>query len=295
MVVCSKVRGEGDTRVIAITQEFFIKDDKVDPMVQHAILIDDLVQSGNTLGECAAEIRAKYKFQSLSAYVTHAVFPRESYKQFLPDGKRAGVLDHFYVTDTNPTVSDVLAKVGAPFQVLSIVPLLVKSLSEDLKEKPLAFCVTLCSMSPVKKRAVELALQGYHYRIRTVAADSRVPKQPIGPTDIKAGALNRLRATFNTYAISIESGLCQVSGPGDWQEMTYIAIRKSANEEYVTKWVVGPYLSDERYKPLIARVLEAKGEITLGELLHAQDPTIPADEWYPRAELIAAALKKLLL
>jgi phosphoribosylpyrophosphate synthetase len=56
---------------------------------RHCLIVDDLVQSGGTLIECAAVLR-KAGATKVSAYVTHAVFPNDSYKKFLdqPDGKK---------------------------------------------------------------------------------------------------------------------------------------------------------------------------------------------------------------
>lgn len=45
-------------------------------------IVDDLVQSGNTLLECIDYCKKK-KSKSLSVYVTHAVFPNESWRKFL--------------------------------------------------------------------------------------------------------------------------------------------------------------------------------------------------------------------
>eukprot|EP00392_Amoebophrya_sp_AT5.2_P006517 g6529.t1 len=94
------------------------------PKGKHVILVDDMVQSGGTLLEsitCLVQGGAT----KVSCYVTHAVFPGESWRKFLPEtlGKICSCFDTFYVCDTIPTTRDVLEKVGKPFKVLSIAPL----------------------------------------------------------------------------------------------------------------------------------------------------------------------------
>jgi phosphoribosylpyrophosphate synthetase len=71
-VICSK-RREGDRRRIVISDG--------DPRGRHVVIVDDLVQSGSTLLECAHALEA-HGATAISAYVTHAVFPRESWRKF---------------------------------------------------------------------------------------------------------------------------------------------------------------------------------------------------------------------
>lgn len=112
-IVCVKKR-EGDKRVIQVAEG--------DPVGKHVVLIDDLVQSGGTLLEAAKAIRARGAVQ-VSAYCTHAVFPNESWRKFLPgcDGT-SPPLKHFWITNSIPTTAAVLQG-QAPFEVLSITPI----------------------------------------------------------------------------------------------------------------------------------------------------------------------------
>jgi len=75
-VICSK-RREGDQRRIVISDG--------DPRGRHVVIVDDLVQSGSTLLECAHALEA-HGATAISAYVTHAVFPRESWRKFAYTG-----------------------------------------------------------------------------------------------------------------------------------------------------------------------------------------------------------------
>lgn len=81
------------------------------------VIVDDLVRSGGTLIECAKGL-LDHGAAQVSCYVTHAEFPRESWRKFLP-GTCPVQLAHFWVTDT---CADVTAQLEgrAPFVVISI-------------------------------------------------------------------------------------------------------------------------------------------------------------------------------
>lgn len=142
IIICHKVRGEGDKRVVKL------KEGNVQG--KHCIIVDDLVQSGGTMLECAKELLANGA-KAVSAYVTHAIFPKESYRKFFvhdeaeasaavpaaasasaaapPSGApvlgrakslcESNAFRHFWVTDSNPNVSNKL-RGKKPFEVLSI-------------------------------------------------------------------------------------------------------------------------------------------------------------------------------
>ncbi|CAD7964395.1 unnamed protein product [Amoebophrya sp. A25] len=93
--------------------------DGTDVSGKHVILVDDLVQTGGTLIESMRAL-ADAGAEKVSCYVTHAVFPDDSWRKFLDIPH----LDTFYVCDTIPTTAATLEKVGKPFKVLSIAPLL---------------------------------------------------------------------------------------------------------------------------------------------------------------------------
>ncbi|XP_062220107.1 uncharacterized protein LOC133919663 [Phragmites australis] len=111
MVVCAKVR-EGDKRIVRIKEG--------NPEGRHVVIVDDLVQSGGTLRECQ-KVLAAHGASKVSAYVTHAVFPKQSYERFMASNS-AGPGDqfaYFWITDSCPhTVKGIGQQ--PPFEVLSL-------------------------------------------------------------------------------------------------------------------------------------------------------------------------------
>ena len=108
-IICTKVR-EANKRTVQL-KEGEVKD-------RNVIIVDDLVQSGGTLAECGALMKANGCL-SVSCFVTHSVFPKDSWKRFVKNGKDEGLFQTFYTCDTIPTITDVL-KQHAPFKVLPI-------------------------------------------------------------------------------------------------------------------------------------------------------------------------------
>jgi ribose-phosphate pyrophosphokinase len=86
IIILSKVR-EWEVRKMALKEG--------NPEGKDLLLVDDLIQSGNTLIEAAKFLRS-LGAKSVSGYATHGVFPGESHK------KLAEHLDILYVTDSIP-------------------------------------------------------------------------------------------------------------------------------------------------------------------------------------------------
>ncbi|KAI3818421.1 hypothetical protein L1987_12228 [Smallanthus sonchifolius] len=110
-VVCAKVR-EGDKRIVRLKEG--------DPAGRHVVIVDDLVQSGGTLIECQ-KVLAAHGANKVSAYVTHAVFPKKSWLRFVhKDGENSNkAFEYFWITDSCAnTVKDIANK--APFEVISL-------------------------------------------------------------------------------------------------------------------------------------------------------------------------------
>jgi len=125
-VVCTKVR-DGAKRIVRLKEG--------EPKGKHVVIVDDLVQSGGTLLECA-RLLSSIGAKRVSAYATHGVFPNESWKRFLPtsseeastvpakrahDGAASASCNfaYFWITDSVPHVASAVRGVE-PFEVLSL-------------------------------------------------------------------------------------------------------------------------------------------------------------------------------
>ncbi|CAO2814313.1 unnamed protein product [Amaranthus hypochondriacus] len=110
MVVCAKVR-EGDKRIVRLKEG--------NPAGCHVVIVDDLVQSGGTLIECQ-KVLAANGAAKVSAYVTHAVFPKRSFERFThkEDGLEKA-FTYFWITDSCPRTVKAIGN-RAPFEVLSL-------------------------------------------------------------------------------------------------------------------------------------------------------------------------------
>ena len=97
--------------------------------------MDDLVQSGGTLLECAKLLQVTGA-AAVSAFATHGVFPNGSYKRFLTPSSSGGdggggggatasggsgltEFRYFWITDSCPATAAAVSGVR-PFEVLSL-------------------------------------------------------------------------------------------------------------------------------------------------------------------------------
>ncbi|KAG0484250.1 hypothetical protein HPP92_008329 [Vanilla planifolia] len=75
-IICTKVR-EGEQRFVRLKEG--------DPKGRHVVIVDDFVQSGGTLIECQ-KVLAAHGAAQVSAYVTHGIFPNQTWQRFQHDG-----------------------------------------------------------------------------------------------------------------------------------------------------------------------------------------------------------------
>nr|DAD37619.1 TPA_asm: hypothetical protein HUJ06_008260 [Nelumbo nucifera] len=103
---------EGDKRIVRLKEG--------NPEGRHVVIVDDLVQSGGTLIECQKVLSA-HGAAKVSAYVTHAVFPKMSYQRFThkDDENSEKAFTYFWITDSCPLTVKAIAN-KAPFEVLSL-------------------------------------------------------------------------------------------------------------------------------------------------------------------------------
>ncbi len=121
LITCLKIR-EGDKRVVTVKEGAdLIKG-------SHIFIIDDLVKTGGTLIETKNKLY-ELGAEGVSAYVTHAVFPLDSWKRFLEP--KPNQFKTFYTTDSCPeTMVHVQGK--EPFRILKLAPVISKMLQSDL-------------------------------------------------------------------------------------------------------------------------------------------------------------------
>mmetsp|Transcript_103909 Transcript_103909/g.189266 ORF Transcript_103909/g.189266 Transcript_103909/m.189266 type:complete len:238 (-) Transcript_103909:41-754(-) len=113
LIICNKVR-DGDARRVLIKEG--------EPVGKHCVIVDDLVQSGGTLLECAKPLKDQGATK-VSCFVTHGVFPKETFKKFIGHE----LIHKFWITDSIPTTA-ALVEGQEPFQVLSLAPVIAEYL-----------------------------------------------------------------------------------------------------------------------------------------------------------------------
>ncbi|XP_062520524.1 uncharacterized protein LOC134195507 isoform X4 [Corticium candelabrum] len=123
LITCIKVRN-GMKRVVTLKEG--------NAVGRHVVIVDDLVKSGGTLQECAKALMTSGA-KSVSAYVTHGVFPKESWRKFLPSNDETNIkFTHFWITDSLPSAADIAKH--KPFELLSLSDIIADMLlAYDLK------------------------------------------------------------------------------------------------------------------------------------------------------------------
>jgi adenine phosphoribosyltransferase len=217
-IICSKIR-DGDTRNITIGNLPTID-------LKNVIIIDDLVQSGETLLSCAKSLKLR-GFETISAYVTHAVFPKNAWKKFAD----SDVINEFIITNTNPGVSDKLAGIK-PFVVLDVQTHLCSELRINNREvivtdpKPMTNIYVATTNQKKLNAVYEASIKEntifpreHTYEIYSVdGISSGIAEQPWTVEETTIGSLNRFLncvyligkdTTKSSIFVSIENGLFQ--------------------------------------------------------------------------------------
>jgi ribose-phosphate pyrophosphokinase len=115
VIICGKTRGEGDVRSVTIQDG--------DAEGRHILIVDDLVQTGGTLFETGKVLKEAGAL-TVNAFVSHAVFPNQSWRRFNKGGDRC-CFDKFWVTNSIPTVTDHLPVEDGVFEVLDLMDLII--------------------------------------------------------------------------------------------------------------------------------------------------------------------------
>ena len=119
-ITCGKYR-DGHKRCVTIQDG--------DPMGKNVLLIDDLIQTGGTLLEAARVLKDRGA-RHVYAYVTHAIFPNESWKKFIypsdmPTEDR--LVSKFWTTNSVPATTEQFPTDNV-FEVLDLLPQIVMDL-----------------------------------------------------------------------------------------------------------------------------------------------------------------------
>jgi phosphoribosylpyrophosphate synthetase len=121
IIVCGKVR-DGERRIVTVQDG--------DPRGKNVVIVDDLVQTGGTLYECAQALRAAGAIDTY-AYAAHGVFPLGRWKDFSRKlGGRRAVFEKFWLTNSQPTVCNQLPTDDV-FEVIDLLPQIISDL--DMK------------------------------------------------------------------------------------------------------------------------------------------------------------------
>ncbi len=130
-IICGKVRGEGDQRIVTVREG--------DPSkYEHILVVDDLTHTGGTLIECLNALKAAGA-KNVSAAIAHADFDRWNKDRTVTDHGAAVIrkimgagFHRFHVTDTCPNMTRQLEGMG-PFQVHTIRDLVLRAIVRGAK------------------------------------------------------------------------------------------------------------------------------------------------------------------
>lgn len=227
-IVCSKVR-DGNKRIITIKDKinFPLDENTIDLSEIELIIVDDLVQSGGTLVECKKALES-YGYKKISAYVTHSVFPNDSWKKIIENK-----FHKFYTTNSVPEITNKLELIeNTPFVILKLFGnLCIKSQivyvsSHNIQKLQAAYNWCMKNLYYKCDRNSFLSGINYNFIIKGLNIDSNVPPQPIGLEQTKLGSLNRLKGMQKyleennleyDYLLSFENGII-LRQQNTWQD-----------------------------------------------------------------------------
>lgn len=196
-IVMSKTR-DGDLRKISVKEYIgFPKNSSIDFKNFKLLIVDDLCQSGGTLLEVISALK-ELGYTNISCYVTHGVFPKESYKKFYTAG-----IQNFYVTES----LNQNHKFQEPFKCISLI---------DSNSTYQEIIVAVTSITPLKMIAaynkISKILKYSNIKVIGIKVNSKVNNQPFGYTETISGAYFRLLEVMKmkirpNYIVSFENGI----------------------------------------------------------------------------------------
>ena len=279
IIVCSKIR-DGNKRTITIKDKinfpypYPFNDSEIDWSKNEVIIIDDLVQSGGTLIECKKALEL-YGYNKISAYVTHSIFPNDSWNKIICSG-----FYKFYTTNSVPEVTTKLEKlVDSPFIILKLFG------ETEYKQK-------IIYIASHNNQKLQAAWNNYVkiYKntkiiVRGVNVESNIPNQPIGLEETKQGSFNRLNnmkkyLKINNikydYLYSYENGI-------ELNSNNYRDFCCFSYQEYGINDVILLFgISTENVlipKKYFDKCIESKQQKTIGEIIQ-EEIGIPKDSFH---------------
>lgn len=289
IVICSKVRGDGDKRIITIKDTYNIPSGD-QSYLDDMIIVDDLVQTGGTLEECRKAL-VSLGAKRVSCAVAHAVFPKMAYKRFVSGG-----FYKFYITNSIPEVSNRLENV-TPFEVIHIEDEIIRSL--DYSFQLVNTCneikhlnVYVASTNQAKLTSAYVALKdrlkdstNIKVHIYGVGVPSEVPEQPVG-TQTHDGCANRL-SNLHEYVehynlpydllVSVENGVDREPLDGGLTYDFAVVKVKSKNGEVMVQSDHKTYFPNEFYDVSV----EQCQTVTVGNLIEKK-LNIKSGTWHER-------------
>lgn len=291
-ITCSKVR-IGDTRSVVIKDKILTKN----RVIKRAIIVDDLVQTGGTLHQCAKVLREE-GFVIVDAFVTHAIFPNQSYLDFL-EGMAKDSIDKFYVCDTIPGTEDLPKE---KFEVISIIPNLIRHIFEEYEIETYNYSIISTSDSPIKRKAIEKIANILDTTSAYMSGYvSNVNPQPFGIREIEEGCLNRsmieLKNIFDSFeaiSISVENGI--ICENDKYYDIACIIIKRVSSLQLKTN-VIKTYTRKVEFPAKYFELSRDSGfQKTVGQFIAEEHPEVTHDDWHilfggrTRVELIVEAL-----
>jgi len=273
VVVCSKVRSADGKRDVKI-KDYYGWPGNSSEGYDNVLIVDDLVQSGGTLIECAKKLK-EAGFKKVSAYVTHAVFPNQSWKRISPE-----LFEQFIVTNTNPSVTDVLTNIK-PFVVLGIEELFFNQMCKYYNTRGDMFHrkMNRVFVTSANKDKLEAAYEVFNTKTRScqiigISVDSNIPEQPIGMEQTKSGCHNRMLNLFDRIEdkregdifVSMENGIYDIEGR--YYDFAAVATLHFGQDPAIPNYINigGPVTIPAKYTHLVKQSLDKKQSVTFGSL-----------------------------
>lgn len=176
-----------------------------------------------------------------------------------------------------------------------------------------AFLIGLGSTSVLKTEAVRAAfeqgsaavakqfeLEKFEFKVVGVNAKSEINEQPIGWAEIIKGANNRVKNAIGLLkekgsprlVITIENGAVQVpeNGPDYWMDLAWVILLDTKTSRKFSASSTSIHVPTEIME---ATIKKGPSKFTLGDVLHASDPSISKKE--PHSSLLANVLTRVPL